>query len=387
MLKRFLDFATMLKHESKMILEGKLRLVLVIVFVVISKILSAMFLYVRLSHATGQFHTPFMDFWGQRGPSRPWLYLFSAWDTGHYVAIATNWYQYPMYVFFPAYPVLCRVIGIITGDFWLSAFMISFFFGLGSVPLFQLICEHYMSRTDAVISTLLAMTFPYVFLFTTVSYTEPLFLFSTLLAWYLYLKERPFPSVLAAMVAALTKTYGIAIVIPMAIGFIVEKKLRRLPLVALSVAALLGWMSFLYFTTGDAIAFLTQQKYWYDILGERPESIQYATSLLNFVFSPSHPVPTFSSMSIAWIIFFGYLIFNVSRVDAKLGVYSVCMYFGLLLFGNSFSFPRYFAFIFPVWLLVQGKVRNLALLVVAIVFFLLSSLVIWAQFIIAFWVS
>ena len=305
-------------------------------------------------------------------------------DTGHYVAIATDWYEYPRYVFFPAYPVLCKIIGTISGDYWISAFIISFFCGLASVPVFQLVCENYMPKYDAMVSTLLAMTFPYVFLFTTVSYSESLFLLSTLAAWYMHLKQRYLPSALAATLATLTRTYGIAIIIPIVIGQLTERHLRRILLLLLPIGALLGWMYYLYIATGDALAFSTQQAYWDVTLGNKFNWVKYY--ILPFL-GTNKTIPDFNYLEIALVIFVGYLVLSVFRIDLKLGVYSILLFLGLLYFGNFISFPRFFAFIFPIWLLIGGRIRSIPLLAVAVAFFMLCSLIIWSQFILAIWVS
>mgnify|MGYP007042367541 CR=1 FL=1 len=389
---RLVDFVAICRHRvrvvSQTILGVKSRFAAITVFIMVSKILGAILIYERLSQMFGQFRTRFIDMWGQGGPTQPWLYLFSGWDTGHYTTIAVDWYQTPNYVFFPVYPVLTRLVGAMVGDPWMGAFIISFTFGLGSIPLFQLICEHYMSRGDAFISTMLAMTFPYVFFFTTVSYTESLFLFFTLLTWYLFLQKRMIPSALAASVTTLTKTYGIAIVFPIAVSLLVERKPRKILSIALPVAILLGWMYYLYLRTGDAFAFLTQQRYWEVQTGIGSESARnYFVSLLDFFLGASNTVPRLDFASIAFIVLFGYLVFNVYRVDVPLGIYSIILYLGLLFVGNLYSYPRYFAFIFPVWLTAQGKIRSLLLLSIGIIFFLLSSYAIWIQFIMAGWVS
>ena len=375
-------------HLSNRIFEGKLRFIPPVIFIAAAKVVGAVFLYQRLSQALGHFYTPFMAIWGNTGPTCDWIYLFSAQDTSFYVNIASSGYRYPEYVFFPAYPALCRAAGIITGDFWFSAFIVSFIFGLGSIPLFQLVSEHYMSRTDAAISTLLAMTFPYIFLFTTVSYTESLFLFSTLLSWHLYIRERYVPSAFAVTLATLTKTFGIAIAIPIIIGLLSKRKPRNLLPLLLPVLALLGWMFYLYSATGDAIAFSTQQQYWDIQLGNKFGWISnYMMPFLDFAFYSAHTIPEFNYLEAGLIIFVAYLVFNIYRLDVKLGIYSILMFLGLLYFGNFISFPRYFAFIFPLWLIVGGKVRNVFLLIVALGFFIIFSLMLWSQFIMAIWVS
>ena len=229
----------MLRTLPAKIFESKARFILPVLAVVSLKILGSFFLYHRLS-ILGSFFTPWMEAWGSLGPPQVWLYLFNAQDSGFYVALARSWYAYPMYVFFPAYPVLCMAVGAVTGDIWLSAFMVSFVLGSAAIPLFQAVAEQYMSRSEAAASTLLAATFPYVFVFTTISYTESLFLFSILATWYFYLKGRLTWSVLAATLATLTKTYGVTIVIPIAVGLLATRRIRQLPMLAIPVSALLG---------------------------------------------------------------------------------------------------------------------------------------------------
>ena len=371
----------MLREKATEIFSGKIRLVLPVLIVLILKILASILVYRRLS-VLGNFFTPWMENWGKGGPTQQWLYLFSAQDTGFYVTLATGWYEYPMYVFFPAYPVLCKLIGITIGDFWLAAFIISFCFGLASLPLLQLLAEHYMSKTEAAASTLLAATFPYVFLFTTISYTESLFLFTTIASWYLQIKERYVPSALSAVIATLTKTYGVAIVIPIAIDLFAKKKFKQLILLAAPISALLAWMYYLYLRTGDPFAFSTQQSYWMKMGVEFGWVQRYIIPFLSFNVLA---FPKFDFLLVALILFVGYLIFCVARIDPKLGVYSLTMFLPLLYFSNFISLPRFFSFIFPIWLVV--RIRNIPILIVGLTFFLLNSLLVWYQFILGVWVA
>ena len=201
---------------------------------------------------------------------------------------------------------------------------------------------------------------------------------------YMYLREKYLPCALAATLATLTRSYGIAIVIPIVIGLLTEKRMRKIPILFVPIGALLGWMYYLYLATGDALAFSTQQAYWDITLGNKFGWIQYY--ILPFL-GTNNTIPGFDFLEIALVIFVGYFVFSVFRIDLKLGVYSVLLFLGLLYFGNLISFPRFFAFIFPIWLLIGGRIRNIPLLIVALAFFMLCSLVIWSQFIMAVWVS
>jgi Gpi18-like mannosyltransferase len=371
----------MLTQISDKILQTKIRYILPVIIILLLKVVSSFFIYQRLS-ILGSFYTPWMDYWKESGPVEVWLYLFSAQDTGHYVALTHVWYQYPLYVFFPAYPVLCKVIGLLVGDMWLAAFIISIFFGFASIPLFQMIAEQYMSRAEAVGSTMFFASFPYVFLFTTLSYTESLFLFFTLAAWYLNLKDKFFSSSLAAAVATLTKTYGIVIIIPIAINMISKRKFKHLTVLAIPVMALLGWLYYLYLRTGDAFVFSKQQEYWISLGVQFGWFQNFIEPLLNF---NVWKFQEFNYLVVALVLFLAFITFCVFKIDSKLGAYSLILFLSLLYFGNYVSLPRFFAFIFPIWLIV--RIKNILALGVAMAFFLLASLLIWYQFLLDVWVT
>jgi len=363
------------------VFEGKARLVFSVMVVGLLKLIGSLFIYQRLS-ISGGLSPPWMGVWGSSGPTQPWLYLFSAQDTGWYIAIAKGGYTYPMYVFFPAYPTLCMAIGLIAGDYWLSAFIVSSVLGLASVPLIQLVAEYYMPKAEAAASALLTATFPYIFLFTTVSYTESLFLFATLATWYFHMRGRLISSMLAAATATLTKTYGVTIIIPIAIDLLLKRKFKQLLPLFVPITALLGWMYYLHLRTGDAFAFATQQSYWMKLGFEFGWFHRYITPILS---SSDWVIPKFDYVLVAFVIFFGYLVFSVFQIDVKLGVYSLSLYLLLLFFGNFSSLPRFFSFIFPVWF--AARTRNLFALAAAVTFFVLMSLLIWYQFILKEWIA
>ncbi|MEM3501865.1 MAG: glycosyltransferase family 39 protein [Candidatus Bathyarchaeia archaeon] len=366
---------------SRRILGSWIRLLIPLAVVAVIKILASLFIYRRLS-ILGDFYTPWMQTWSGVGPSQPWLYLYSAQDTGFYVAIAREWYKYPMYVFFPAYPTLIMFIGKLIGDLWLSAFIISFALGLASIPLLQYVAENYMDKVEAAATTILFATFPYIFLFTTISYTESLYLFSTLAAWLLHLKGRDTTSAAAAALSTLTKTYGIAIIIPVALNLIAKRMYRRLLNLIIPAAALLGWLIYLKTVTGEFFAFSTQQFYWMNLGVDFGYYEHYIKPFLRFNL---WSLPQFHYLLPALIIFFAYLVFCTFKIDSKLGVYSLVLFLGLLYFSNFISMPRFFSFIFPVWL--TAKIKNILALTVAVAFFILNSLLLWYQFLMAVWVS
>ncbi len=366
---------------SKMLLKGKARFLLSILIVLSAKIIAIFFIYYRLS-ILGGFHTHWMSLWGEVGPEQDWLYLFSAWDTGFYIQIAENWYSYPAYAFFPAYPVFIRILSFMIKDSWLSAFILSFVTGIACVPAFQALAEEYQSRMGAFTSTMVMSFFPYVFLFTTMAYTESLFLLSSVLTWYFYRKGKLTSAGLTACIATLSKIYGIFILIPILVDILYNRSFKKMLNFSFPIFAILSWLSYLFYTTGDWLMFMTSQQYWRELGMEFNWIRSYLQPLLAF---DTWRLSTFNYILIAFIAIFAFIIFGTLNLDWRLGTYAIAMYFSLLYFSNFLSLPRFLSFIFPIWL--KSRLENPLLLIMIIPFFTLISLLIWFQFLVGGWIA
>ena len=159
------------------------------------RVVGAVWLYHLLSEAA-IFHTDWMDAnpllipeWSSSlnpSTSSSWLWLFNAWDSPHFQLIAQLGYSHPDYVYLPGYPILIRIVGTLIGNYWVAAFLLTQAFALASLVAFQMLARLYMKPREALCATLLMATFPYFIIFTTLGYSEALFMFSTISAWYLY---------------------------------------------------------------------------------------------------------------------------------------------------------------------------------------------------------
>ena len=141
----------------------------------------------------GKFHTGWMDANPNLIPlATSWLWLFNAWDSLQFPLIAIFGYDHPNYVRLPAYPLFIRFAGSLTGNYWLGAFLVTQIFALASVVVFQLLAEEYMKPNEALNATLLMSTFPFIFVFMTLTYSESLFFFSIISSWYFYKRRADF---------------------------------------------------------------------------------------------------------------------------------------------------------------------------------------------------
>jgi hypothetical protein len=84
-----------------------------------------------------------------------WLFLFNGGDSFMFPIIAMFGYAHGRYPFLPGYPILIRFAGLLVGDYWFGAFLVTQAFALGSFVMFQLLaerpavgCERRMSKTS-----------------------------------------------------------------------------------------------------------------------------------------------------------------------------------------------------------------------------------------------
>jgi Gpi18-like mannosyltransferase len=205
-------FSTNSEHTLQHLLRSKLRFAILPLIFALLKIFSAFWLLERLNE--GNF-----------------ISLFHGWDSYYYMSIASNWYPsnvVEIWAFFPFYPLCSRIVNFAIYNLQLSMVFVSFFAGVMWLPVYQSIAERYMNAEKAFTSTCIFALFPQVFLFTSVAYSESIFIFTTLTAWFLYLRKKIFFACVLACLATLTKPYGILIVLPIFLGMLRRNRWNRM---------------------------------------------------------------------------------------------------------------------------------------------------------------
>ncbi|MEM3005077.1 MAG: hypothetical protein QXK96_07270, partial [Candidatus Bathyarchaeia archaeon] len=284
---------------------------------------------------------------------------------------------------FPGYPVLIKAFSIAVGNHWIAAIILSIILGFALLPIFQAIAERYMVKGEALGCTLIMGSFPYVSVYTTVAYSESLFLFSLLAAWLLYLKGRLQLAALSPVLASFTKAYGILIVLPMLLDLLVHRRWRSIPIALIPVLLISG---FVYFFKSQAI--LTRI-----ILEINTATWQVSHAGTGYfwirdyvlpVFSQERPVVMFDywhAFALALVVLIGCAAIYSARTDWRLGVYSIALYIVIILFGFINGLIRYLSFIFPIWLIF--RTRNPIILPPLILLFYVHSLILWEQFLLS----
>ena len=311
-----------------------------------------------------------------------WLFLFNAGDSFMFPIIAMSGYTYGRYPWLPGYPIVIRLIGALVGDYWFGAFLVTQAFALGSIVVFQLLAEEYMKPDEAMHATLLLAAFPYIFVFTVLGYSEAMFFFCTIAAWYFYRKERLGVSSLLVGAAAITRIYGIGIILPMILDNVSKREPRRLLYSAIPLAFVGSWMLFCYFTTGDPIVSWTAEQSVYSPVGG-------GYSLVHIIWGQLTMGMPVGGLDPAVLIAFALLVLlsvKVWKVDRLLWVYTMAMFATFALVVTSHvSMLRYMAFVFPIWLTL--KVRNPVIVAVCVGSFVAVSLLLWLYVITVFFVG
>jgi hypothetical protein len=307
-----------------------------------------------------------------------WLWLFNAWDSLQFARIAMFGYGRPNYVYMPAYPALIFVANLLIHDYWLAAFLVAQFFAFACIIIFQLLAEEYMGPREAVHATIIMAVFPFISVFTVLSYSESLFLFSTTAAWYFHKKGRILPSAILAGIASLTKIYGLTIILPILVDIVKSKNYRNILYLTIPIAFLGSWALFCYYSTGDLLASWTDQQYWIQAMhepsgnGMRLMQILLSQGLRGIMQCCGGMDPTIF-YGVAFFIILAAMVWRINRV---LWTYPVAISVLLLLTTTYFlSLLRYFAFIFPIWLTVRVRSRLAAAICLA--FLIPMSLIVW----------
>ena len=317
-------------------------------------------------------------------PSVRWPFLYHGWDSGWYLNIVLKGYYAQAYAFFPGYPVSIYVFNLLTNNFFASAALCSFIFGVAWIPFFQAIAEHYMTREVASRVTLLAAFFPYVFLFTTLAYSESLFLFACVACWYFYQNEKMLKANILAAVATVTRMVGIIIVLPMFLDLLHRRERKRLLYTLIPPIALFAWLSYCFVNTGDWFASITaQNKYW--------NMYSFPIWLVNFISNQRWTEIPSELSGVILIILTSNLIYYGRKVDWRLTIYSVTSFLVILCFAYMWSISRYLSFIFPIWIALdtrnlQGKWRNILTAALCILFFSIAFFL-WYRFLLWMWVA
>lgn len=295
------------------------------------------------------------------------------WDGPHYINIAQNGYQTTgeqalLIVFYPFYPLLIKLLAFITTDYIISSLIVSISFSLvAAIFLYELTLLDFSKRT-----ALLAVWFLNIFptsYFLQASYTESVFLATSLVTVYFFRVNHFIKAALAGTLTTAIRFNGL-LLLPTLIWE--TKSYQSLITILLAPVGFLFYLFINYFKFGDALYFTQPlSNNWFKKIAWPHEGIQNMFYNLKPL---SHPEFYVFFSEILAVIIIAFLTFAVYlKVRKSYGVY---MFVNLLLLVSTnyiLSTPRYALILFPIYI-VLGLIRNnLIIVVISLVFSLLMS--------------
>jgi Gpi18-like mannosyltransferase len=203
------------------------------------------------------------------------------WDAHWYTYVAETGYTTQTIVFFPVIIALIRLVAATGVDYaWAGLIVCNLFVFLSFNRFYALFRLDYSEEQTR--NALLAYAVMPTSFFMNSVYTEPIFLTLAAQCIYLARKHQWWSSGLFAALATLTRNIGIALFFIMLYeGLRIHSNggRARLPMLAVFFAplALVGFICFNYWLTGDAVAFVHSQQLW-----GRQFSLPWISIWLNF---------------------------------------------------------------------------------------------------------
>ena len=207
-----------------------------------------------------------------------WLDLWGVWDSFWYMDIAQNGYSVlgPIagnptqtnFAFFPMYPMLMSLLGKVTGGkYFLAGIFISNVCLLLSCYILYKLVEMESDQKTALRSLKYLFLYPVAFILSGV-FTESLYLFLTLLCFYMAKSQNYLLAGIAGAFLSATRTLGVLILLPLLFEYLrsVEFKPSKIRLDSLLLmlvpVGLIGYCLYNYHITGDFFYFKTNQIAW-----------------------------------------------------------------------------------------------------------------------------
>ncbi|MEK7167362.1 MAG: hypothetical protein AAB732_03035 [Patescibacteria group bacterium] len=285
--------------------------------------------------------------------------LHAHWDSFWYLDIAQNNYIFKgaeklsNIVFFPLYPLLIWVVSFfIGGNFLFAGWILSMFFLFLALIYFSKLVQEFHSEIDSQLPLFFLLIFPTAFFLNTI-YTESLFLFLSVAAFYYALKKNFVLAGIFGFFASLTRITGILLFIPLIWEYFKNHKFsqpfnKKFLSIFLIPFGTLTFFLFHYFKFGDFFLFLKVESWW-----GRAFSLNKNHFLL--LTNPAIANLFIDVLFIIFAIIVTYFVFKKLRISY--GLYMMATLFIALSAGTFMSIGRYILVLFPIYILI-ASVKN-----------------------------
>ena len=288
--------------------------------------------------------------------------LHARWDSFWYLDIAQNGYSlgdnpWGLYniVFFPLYPLLIKITSFVTaGNFVLSGWILSIVFLLLALFYFFRLVREFHPEINPYLPIIFLLIFPTAFFLNAV-YTESLFLFLSLAAFYYGLKKKFVAAGVFGLFASLTRVTGILLFVPLIWEYFKNYNfklksvfnLKILPIFLIPLATF-GFFLYHYFKFGNFFLFFEVEKNW-----GRAFILQKG----HFEFFSNPAIVNFL-LDVLFVIFALIVIYFVfKKLRVSYGLYMLATIAIALSTGTLMSIGRYILVLFPIYILL-ASIKN-----------------------------
>lgn len=309
------------------------------------------------------------------------------WDGNHYVSIAQKGYmQKSQYVFFPLFPILINLGYKITGNYILAGLLISWVSLFLALNFLYKLVRLDFGKIFAQKSILFLLFFPLSFHFLVV-YSESIFLFLSVLTFYLLRQKRFFLATIFAALSSATRLSGVSVVLGLIFYvYLTEGFNKKNWFVLLSPIGFVGYCIYLYLQTGDPFYFVSAEShYWGGGLVIPGSALIFSIKQL---LMPGFLLNNFRVLLDTLFTVFGILmIYKMRRLlKVDLVIYSTFSLLLTLFSPTIVAIPRYLVVIFPIFIVLSFFKNQYILLAYQMISLLLLS-VYAILFINGYWVS
>jgi hypothetical protein len=310
----------------------------------------------------------------ERFPGRPWLNAWVHWDGRWYGDIAERGYwayepgvQGPV-AFFPAYPLLMRLGGVLVGDPVRAGIAITVAAGATTAGLFLAWARRHLPAAAAWTALGLFLLYPFAYYLYGAVYADAVFLAAAIAAFLLAEHDRPLLAGLAGAVATAARPLGLVLVVALAV-LVVQRRggLRSVRWrdagVLVAAAGVGAFALYCWARFGNPLAFVEAQRGWDQDPGPATwfklqffEDVRDFRSPLAWLVFVSHPVLTVGALALVPLV--------VRRLGWGYGIF-VLLSVGLAAVStkNFFGMSRYVLAAFPCfavagqWLAGRARLR------------------------------
>jgi hypothetical protein len=348
-------------------------LVIIVIFFKLTIFLVIISAYFLLPFNVANYHSNFVY---PPGENANVFSMFKTWDGQHYLYVAEN--GYPSGVsehaaFYPLYPFLIKLVGFfLSGNTLLAGLIISNLCSILAIVYFYLLVKKLHNENIAFIASLFMISF-ITFFFTSLVYTEAIFLFLVIGFFYYFYEKKFYPCLLMCILIPLTRPTGILVILPLFTYLVWDiwesKRIREIK----------NYIMFIGFITGFLI-YLCVMKYFTGAFfsGFDAQNLYVANNSISYLFDPfswvyrnfitiHYTFNGFTTSLLNRMLFGFYLIilyYIYKYLDTTLFVYSLALGLIPALTGTFFGYSRYLLVIFPIFIVLSLKFQKKPYLII-----------------------